>query len=116
VRATEARPLLEQAGFLGARDRGAARLIAARRPEAGVKERRQAGNPAKNRGSPPSQAHLTLVAWTLFIPTVPGTVWPPAPVGKASPLRWQGALIFQSWQSSLPLATLPPKPATPPFG
>jgi hypothetical protein len=111
---TEPRPLLEKAVFLGARERIAARLIAARMPEAVVNERRrQARKTAKKRGYTPSRAHLTLLAWNLFITNVPGRVWTPETVCKAYPLRWQVELIFKSWKSYLQLATLPTKTATP---
>jgi hypothetical protein len=110
----EPRPLLEKAVFLGARERVAARLIAARMPAAVVNaRRRQARKTAKKRGYTPSQAHLTLLAWNLFITNVPGTVWTPETVCKAYPLRWQVELIFKSWKSYLHLATLPTKTATP---
>jgi Transposase DDE domain len=111
---TERRPLLEKAVFLGARERVAARLIAARLPEAVVNaRRRQARKTAKKRGSTPSQAHLTVLAWHLFIPNVPGTVWTPATVCTAYPIRWQVELLFKSWKSYLPRATLPTTTATP---
>jgi Transposase DDE domain len=72
---TESRPLLEKAIYLGAHERVAARLIAARVPEAVVNERRhRARASAKKRGYTPSQAHLTLLAWNLFITNVPGAV------------------------------------------
>jgi Transposase DDE domain len=114
VLATESRPLLDKAVFLGARERMAVRLIAARMPEAVVNERRrQAHKTAKKRGYTPSQAHLTLLAWNLFITNVPGTVWTPETVCKAYPIRWQVELIFKSWKSYLHLATLPTTTVTP---
>jgi hypothetical protein len=74
---------------VGARERVAARLIAVRRPEAIVNERRrQARAVAKKRGSTPSHASLTLLAWNLFITKVPATVWPPQTVALAYSLRW----------------------------
>jgi hypothetical protein len=110
----EARPLLEKALFLGARERVAVRLIAARMPEAIVNERRRrARQAARKRGYTPSQAHLTLLAWNLFITNVPGTVWPPETVCKAYPLRWQVELVFKSWKSYLQLSTLPTKNEVP---
>lgn len=106
--------LLEKAVFLGARDQVAARLIAARVPEAVVNERRRrARKTAKKRGYTPSQTHLTLLAWNLFVTNVPGTVWTPETVCKAYRLRWQVELIFKSWKSYLQLATLPTKTADP---
>jgi Transposase DDE domain len=111
---TEARPLVERAIFLGARERVAARLIAARMPEAVVNERRRRARAnAKKRGYTPSRAHLTLLAWNLFVTNVPGTVWTPVTVCKAYPLRWQVELIFKSWKSHLQLATLTTKTAAP---
>jgi hypothetical protein len=110
VLASESRPRLDKAIFLGARERVAARLIAARVPAAVVNERRRkARQVAKKRGYPPSHAPLALLAWTLFITNVPGTVWPPATVCKAYSLRGQVELVFQSWRSGLPLATLTTK-------
>jgi len=103
----ESRPLLEKTVVLGARERVTARLIAVRLPEAVVNERRrQARRVAKKRGYTPSQAHLTLLAWNLFITNVPATVWTPATVCTAYSLRWQVELVFKSWKSHLHLATL----------
>ncbi len=108
----ESRSLLEQAIYLGAQERVAARLLAARMPEAVVNERRRrARQVARKRGYTPSHAHLTLLAWNLFITNVPGTVWTPETVCKAYPLRWQVELIFKSWKSYLQLATLTTKKA-----
>lgn len=51
---TERRPLLEKAIFLGAQERVAARLIAARVPEAVVNERRRrAWKTAQKKATPP---------------------------------------------------------------
>ena len=109
---TERRPLLEKAIFLGAQERVAARLIAARVPEAAVNERRRrAWKNAQKKGYTPSQAHLTLLAWNLFITNVPGTVWAPHTILKVYPIRWQVELIFKSWKSYLHLATLTTKKA-----
>jgi len=108
----EPRLLVEKAIFLGAQERVAARLIAARMPEAVVNERRRrARRTAKKRGYTPSHAHLTLLAWNLFITNVPGTVWTPGTVCKVYPMRWQIELIFKSWKSYLHLATLTTKTA-----
>jgi hypothetical protein len=82
--ARERHPVVEKAVVLGAYERVPARLIAIRMPEAIVNERRrQARAVAKQRGYTPSQKHLTLMAWNLFITNVPATVWPPKIVGIA---------------------------------
>jgi hypothetical protein len=81
-------------------------------PEAVVNaRRRRARKNAKKKGYAPSHAHLTLLAWNLFITNVPGTVWTPETVCKAYPFRWQVELIFKSWKSYLHLATLTTKKA-----
>jgi hypothetical protein len=106
--------LVEHALYLGAGERLAVRLIAARVPEAVVNERRRrARAAARKRGYTPSHVHLTLLAWNLFVTNVPGTVWTPATVCTAYSLRWQVELVFKSWKSDLHLATLPTKTATP---
>ena len=100
-------PLLERPIFLGEKERVAARLIMARVPEAIVNERRRrARKNAKKKGYTPSQAHLTLLAWNLFITNVPAMIWQTATVLKVYPLRWQIELIFKSWKSYLHLASL----------
>lgn len=92
----------EHAMFLGAKERVASRLVASRLPEPIVKERRRIANKkAKQKGSTPSQAHLAVLAWNLFMTNVPSTIWQTATVGKASPLRWHIELILTSWKSSL---------------
>lgn len=92
----------------------AVRLVAVRVPDAVVNERRRkARAQAKKRGYTPSQAHLTLMAWNLFITTVPPTVWTPTTVCTAYSLRWQSELVFKSWKSDLHLATVPTKTPTP---
>jgi Transposase DDE domain len=99
--------LLEKPIMLGARERVAARLIAVRMPEAVVNERRrQAYAVAKKRGYTPSRAHLTLLAWNLFITNVPSTVWSVQTVCVAYSLRWQVELVFKTWKSGLHLATV----------
>ena len=83
-------------------------------PEAIVNERRrQARRVAKKRGYTPSQAHLTLLAWNLFITNVPSPVWTPATVCTAYSLRWQVELVFKSCKSDLYLASLPTKTVAP---
>src|SRR5215216_580278 len=69
-------PLLEKSIYIGATERVASRLIAVRMPEAIVhKRRRIARKNAQKKGDTPSQAHLTLMAWHLFITNVPPTIW-----------------------------------------
>ena len=104
--------LLERPIFLGEKERVAARLIVARVPEAIVNERRRkARKNAQKKGYTPSHAHLTLLAWNLFITNVPSTIWQTATVLKVYPLRWQVEIIFKSWKSYLHLASIKTKKA-----
>ena len=81
--------------MIGAKEQVAARLIAARVPEEVVNARRRtARKNAKKKGYTPSQAHLTLLAWNLFITNVPETIWQTATVLKVYPIRWQIELYF----------------------
>src|SRR5439155_12005184 len=101
---------LERPIFLGEKERVAARLIVARVPEAIVNERRRkARKNAKKKGYTPCQAHLPLLAWSLFITNVPPTIWKTDTVVKVYPLRWQIELIFKSWKSYLHLASIKTK-------
>ena len=110
----ESRALVEHSVYLGAGEQVAVRLIAARVPAAVVNERRRkARHAARKRGYTPSQAHLTLLAWNLFITNVSSTVWTPATVCRAYALRWQAELVFKSWKSDLHLATVPTKTQDP---
>jgi hypothetical protein len=101
------RLLLEKAIGIGATARVASRLIAVRMPEAVVNARRRmAHKNAQKKGDTPSQAHLTLMAWNLFLPNVPSTGWTTATGPKVDPMRWQIERIFKSWKRSLHLAAL----------
>ena len=97
----------EKAIFLGAKERVAARLVAYRLPAPIVNARRRGANKkAKKKGDTPSQAHLQLLAWNLFITNVPRTLWKTETVCKVYPLRWQIELICKSWKSYLHLASI----------
>jgi hypothetical protein len=105
--AADPRAVIEKAIVLGASERIPPRLIAVRMPEAIVNERRRRAHAAaKKAGYTPSHAHLTLMAWNLFITNVPATVWPPKTVAVAYSLRWQVELVFRAWKSGLHVATL----------
>ena len=105
--AVDPRPVSEKAIVLGAYERIPTRLIAVRMPEAIVNERRRHAHvAAKKAGYTPSQAHLPLLAWNLFITNVPVTVWTAKAVAVAYTLRWQVELVFRAWKSGLHVATL----------
>ena len=99
--------LIEKAMFIGEADRVPSRLIAVRLPDEVVnKRRREARKKAKEKGYTPTEAHLFLLAWNLFITNVPCDIWMPATVAKAYPIRWQIELIFKSWKSHCHLSAI----------
>jgi hypothetical protein len=103
---------IEHASFLAAKEQVASRLVAYRVPESVVNERRRSAKKnAKKKGSTPSQAHLVLLAWNLFITNVPRTIWQTETVGKVYPIRWHVELIFKSWKSYLHVASIKTKKA-----
>jgi hypothetical protein len=76
--------------FLGAKEQVSCRLVASRVPESIVNARRRNANKkARKKGYTPSESHLQLLAWNLFITNVPHTIWKMEAVFKAYPLRWQ---------------------------
>ena len=96
-------PCLETALCLGATERGACRLVASRVPEPMVHARRRhAHKKAKKQGSTPSKAHLTLLAWNLFLTKVPPTIWKMEALFTAYPLRWHSALLESHPSKPLP--------------
>jgi len=99
--------LIDKDIFIGEADRVASRLIAVRLPDDIVNERRRvARRKAKKKGYNPSEAHLFLLGWNLFITNVPRDVWTPQTVMKAYPMRWQLELIFKSWKSHCHLSAI----------
>jgi hypothetical protein len=106
--------IVEKDICVGAKDQVVSRLIASRVPETKINERRRiARKKARKKGYTPSQAHLTLLAWNLFITNVPRTIWQTETVIKVYPLRWQIELIFKSWKSYLHLASIKTKKENP---
>jgi hypothetical protein len=99
--------IIEKEIFIGEAERVPSRLIAVRLPDDIVNERRRvAKQKAKEKGYTPTDVHLFLLAWNLFITNVPGEIWTPETVMKAYPIRWQIELIFKSWKSHCHLAAI----------
>jgi hypothetical protein len=112
--ATVESALVEQAILIGIKEQVAARLIAARVPEAVVNARRRvARKTAKKTGDAPSQAHWTLLAWNLLITNVSEPIWQPSTVLAVYPIRWQVERSLKSWKSSLHWAAIKTKKAAP---
>jgi Transposase DDE domain len=99
--------LIDKDICIGEADRVVSRLIAARLPDDIVNERcRVARAKAKKKGYNPTEAHLFLLGWNLFITNVPRDVWTLQAAVKAYPMRWQLELIFKSWKSHCHLSAI----------
>jgi hypothetical protein len=99
--------IIEKEILIGEKERVPSRLIAVRLPDHIVNERRRmAKRKAKEKGYTPTEAHLFLLGWNLFITNVPSVIWTPETVVKAYPIRWQIELIFKSWKSHCHLAAI----------
>jgi hypothetical protein len=55
---------------------------------------------AKEKGYTPTEAHLFLLGWNLFITNVPVEIWTPEAVIKAYPIRWQIEIFQPHYDSS----------------
>ena len=98
--------IIEKAIFIGEKERVPSRLIAVRLPDAIVNDRRRvARKKAKKKGYTPTEAHLFLLAWNLFITNVSDEVWTPETVVRAYPIRWQ-IEIFQPYYDSRRIVSL----------
>jgi len=76
------------------------RVIAERMPDNVAKERRRkARQNAKKKGYTPTDKHLFLLSWGLYITNVPVDIWETKSVSIVYRLRWQIELVFKSWKS-----------------
>ncbi|MCT7963377.1 IS4 family transposase [Laspinema sp. D1] len=99
--------VIELPVYLGKSNRVEARLIMYRLPEAVVNRRRQeAKKQAKKRGRTPSQEHLALLEFALFVTNVPDSIWSAEVVGTIYRIRWQIELRFKEWKSLLSIHVL----------
>lgn len=80
------------------------RLVALRAPDQVVNKRRRLAR--KNHRSKPKQRSLKLMAWSIFITSVPPTICSPQQVFDCYALRWTIEIIFKSWKSHLRLQEL----------
>ena len=86
--------------LLGAQERLACRLVAARLPAALVnRRRRRLRAEAKREGQTPSQVKLALAGWNLFVTNVPVELLSPEEALVLARVRWQIELLFKLWKS-----------------
>jgi Transposase DDE domain len=89
-------------------ERAPVRLVALPVPEEVANRRRQKAKADAQRRhrSPPSQEHLFLMGWNLFLTNVPTSLWPPKALVAVYRLRWRIEIIFKTWKSHLGLRQL----------
>lgn len=94
--------VLEFQAFLGGQYKLPVRVVAYRLPDGVVNERRRkAQATAKKKNYVPSQKHLALLSFALYITNVDSVVWPAEVIGTIYRLRWQIELTFKRWKSLL---------------
>lgn len=93
-------PTVDHPILLGAQERLACRLVAARLPAALVNQRRRKLRAAaKREGQTPSQVKLDLAAWNLFVTNVPVELLALEEALVLARVRWQIELLFKLWKS-----------------
>jgi len=97
-------PQFEEDVRIGSHERLACRMVVVRVPqEVADARRRKAYETARRKGRTPSERHLALMAWTLFITNVPATMLTLRQVMVLYTVRWQIELIFKLWKSECAL-------------
>lgn len=87
---------------IGVEERLHCRLIAMRVPEqAANARRRRLKKDSQKKGRTPSQVHLELCDWTLYVTNAPAEILPLKVVRSLYRLRWQIELIFKQLKSVL---------------
>ena len=71
--------------------------------EVADERRRKADETARRKGRTPSERHLALMDWTLYITNVPVTMLTARQVVILYAVRWQIELIFKLWKSECAL-------------
>lgn len=93
--------------LLGAKHRIPCRLIAIRlSQEAADRRRAKCIKNAKRQGRTPSQEHLNLQDWLLFVTNTAESVLSPEQVAQVYRVRWQIELVFKLWKSFCGLRTV----------
>jgi len=82
------------------------RLIALPVPQALAQARRRYARANHDGRSQPSQTHLFLLGWNIFITNVKTQIWSAQAVATIYRLRWRIEIVFKTWKSYLGLHRL----------
>lgn len=85
--------------MLGAEHMVPLRLVALPVPEQVANERRRKAKTNRDKRLNPSKDHLELMAWNIFVTSVPSSIWSPETVQQVYRVRWRIEIIFKSWKS-----------------
>lgn len=97
----------DQTVLIGAEHRFSVRLVALPLPQQVVNERRRKAKNNRDTSRNPSKRHLEMLAWNIFITSVPDSIWSPEAVDEVYRVRWRIEIIFKSWKSHFNLTETP---------
>lgn len=97
---------LDQTVCLGVKARVLVRLVAVPVPDAVANMRRRKLRQNRNQHLNPSQEHLYLLGWNIFITNVGPDLWPTRQLQVIYRLRWRIETLFKAWKSHLALCDL----------
>jgi hypothetical protein len=109
-RALRGRDVLDRPVRLGGKEKLPVRLVALKVPENVANERRRKAR--QKRRYHPSQRHLFLLGWNLYITNVGPQTWSAREVGRVYGLRWRIETTFRAWKQYFQLEDLPAGSAT----
>jgi len=89
-------------------ERAPMRLVALPVPEevANLRRHRAKNSAQRRHRSAPSQMHLFLMGWNIFLTNVPASIWSPKNLVAVYRLRWRVEIVFKTWKSHLGLRRL----------
>lgn len=109
-RALRGRDSLDQPVLLGGKKKLPVRLVALKVPqEVAARRRRKARQKRRYR---PTQRHLFLLGWNLYITNVAPSIWSAEEVGRVYGLRWRIETTFRAWKQYFQLEDMPVGSAT----
>ena len=97
----------DQTVLIGAKHRLCIRLVAIPVPEQVANERRRKAKNNRDRQCNPSKHHLELLGWSIFVTSVPDSIWTSQNVEQVYRVRWRIEIIFKSWKSHFNLTQTP---------
>lgn len=96
--------LFEAVVQIGQHEQLPCRMIAVRVPQEVAERRRyKAREAARRKRQTPTERHLELLNWSVFVTNVPTTMLTAAQVVMLYSIRWQIELIFKMWKSACAL-------------